>query len=236
FRKDNGAAITKVCARFVELCRRIGEMAADVLASFHMVNPDDVDLGDLGRPEGFVERQVAGWTKRWDAAVDKSSPDASAVIAWIEADIPTAQATTFVHNDYKLDNIMVARDDPARAVAVLDWDMCTRGDPLLDLANLVIYWSEESDSALWRMAVYIPTDKPGFPSRAELVERYAHKTGFDVSRFGWYEIFGTFKVAVILQQIYIRYLRGQTQDERFAILGQRVNALIRKCEELIARG
>ena len=218
-----------------ELCRRIGEMTADVLASFHMVDTDKAGLGDLGRPEGFVERQVGGWSKRWDAALDETSPDASTVMAWFQADIPAAQAATLVHNDYKLDNIMVAHDDPARAVAVLDWDMCTRGDPLLDLANLVIYWSEASDNEVWRRAVYMPTDKPGFPSRAELVARYAEKTGFDVSRFGWYEVFGTFKVAVILQQIYIRYLRGQTRDERFTILGDRVKALLLRCEDLMAR-
>lgn len=219
-----------------ELCRRIGEMVADVLASFHMVDTDKAGLGDLGRPEGFVERQVGGWSKRWDAALDDDAPDASAVMTWFQADIPQAQAAPLIHNDYKLDNIMVAHDDPARAVAVLDWDMCTRGDPLLDLANLVIYWSETSDNDVWRRAVYMPTDKPGFPTRAELVARYAEKTGFDVSRFGWYEVFGTFKVAVILQQIYIRYLRGQTQDERFAILGDRVKALLQRCEDLIARG
>ena len=218
-----------------ELRRRIGETMADVLAGFHRVDPDDVGLGDLGRPEGFVERQVAGWSKRWEAASDDAAPDASAAIDWFRADIPKAQAATFVHNDYKLDNVMVAADDPARAVAVLDWDMCTRGDPLLDLANLTIYWSEETDDSVWREAVWMPTDKPGFPSRAELVERYAAGTGFDVSRFAWYEAFGRFKVAVILQQIYIRYLRGQTRDERFAVLGGRVEALIRCCEELIAR-
>tara|TARA_Y100001934_G_scaffold38491_4_gene44940 strand:+ start:5993 stop:7054 length:1062 start_codon:yes stop_codon:yes gene_type:complete len=216
-----------------ELCRRIGEMTADVLASFHMIDAEEVGLGGLGRPEGFVERQVGGWSKRWEAAVDDASPDAATAIAWIQSDIPAAQTTTFVHNDYKLDNIMVARDDPARAVAVLDWDMCTRGDPLLDLANLVNYWGEVGDSENRRMAVYMPTDKPDFPTRAELVARYAEKTGFDVSRFAWYEIFGLFKIAVILQQIYIRYLRGQTQDERFAVLGQRVQALIRQCDILI---
>lgn len=99
----------------------------------------------------------------------------------------------------------------------------------------MIYWSQDDDNDVWRRAVHMPTDMPGFPSRAELVARYAEKTGFDVSRFGWYEVFGTFKVAVILQQIYIRYLRGQTRDERFAILGDRVKALNRRCEDLIAR-
>ena len=218
-----------------ELCRRIGRMMAGVLADFHRIDADAVGLGDLGRPAGFAARQVGGWSKRWEAAVDDAAPDASALVAWIRSDIPESGPQTLVHNDFKLDNILVDGDDPARATAVLDWDMCTRGDPLLDLANLVIYWSQADDSETWREAVWMPTDKPGFPTRAELVEIYAALTGFDVSRFAWYEVFVNFKVAVILQQIYIRYLKGQTSDERFAVLGRRVTALIRKCEELTAR-
>ena len=218
-----------------ELCRRIGTTVAEVLAGFHGIDAGAVGLGDLGRPQGFVARQVDGWSKRWEAAVDEAAPDASDLIAWIRAGIPESNATTLVHNDFKLDNILVSRDDPARAVAVLDWDMCTRGDPLLDLANLVIYWSEETDSQIWREALWMPTDKPGFPTRAELVDLYAGLTGFDVSRFSWYEVFVNFKIAVIVQQIYIRYLKGQTSDERFAAMGRRVKALILKCEELTAR-
>ena len=218
-----------------ELCRRIGVMVAEVLAGLHGVDSDAVGLGDLGRPDGFVGRQVEGWAGRWEAALDESSPDASTLVRWIREERPTSGPATLVHNDFKLDNILVARDDLASAVAVLDWDMCTRGDPLLDLANLVAYWSEGSDSATWREAVWMPTDKPGFPTRAELVDLYAGLTGFDVSRFSWYEVFVTFKIAVIIQQIYIRYLRGQTSDERFAIMGNRVRALIAKCEELTRR-
>ncbi len=215
-----------------ELCRRIGVMVAEVLAGFHGIDADAVGLGDLGRPDGFVGRQVEGWAGRWEAALDDTSPDASALVRWIHEERPAFGEATLVHNDFKLDNILVARDDLARAVAVLDWDMCTRGDPLLDLANLVAYWSEVGDSATWREAVWMPTDKSGFPTRAELVDLYANLTGFDVSRFPWYEVFVTFKIAVIIQQIYIRYLRGQTSDERFAIMGSRVRALIAKCEEL----
>ncbi len=218
-----------------ELCRRIGVMVAEVLAGLHGIDADAVGLGSLGRPDGFVGRQVEGWAGRWEAALDDTSPDASALVRWIREEQPTSGTATLVHNDFKLDNILVARDDLARAVAVLDWDMCTRGDPLLDLANLVAYWSEESDSATWREAVWMPTDKSGFPTRSELVDLYAGLTGFDVSRFPWYEVFVTFKIAVIIQQIYIRYLRGQTSDERFAIMGSRVRALIAKCEELTRR-
>ncbi len=218
-----------------ELCRRIGMMVAGVLAGFHAVDAEAVGLGDLGRPEGFVARQVEGWSRRWEAAVDEAAPDASALLRWIRGRLPPQGAVTLIHNDFKLDNILVSREDPARAVALLDWDMCTRGDPLLDLANLVSYWSQDTDSETWREAVWMPTAKPGFPRRAELVGRYAELTGFDVSGLAWYEVFVNFKIAVILQQIYIRWLRGQTSDERFATLGRRVQALIVKCDELAAR-
>ncbi len=218
-----------------DLCRRIGIMVVEVLADLHGIDADAVGLGDLGRPDGFVGRQVEGWARRWAAALDDTTPDASALVRWIREEQPVSGPATLVHNDFKLDNILVARENLAAATAVLDWDMCTRGDPLLDLANLVAYWSDESDSATWRKAVWMPTDKPGFPTRAELVDLYAGLTGFDVSRFAWYEVFVTFKIAVIIQQIYIRYLRGQTSDERFAIMGERVAALIAKCEGLTQR-
>jgi aminoglycoside phosphotransferase (APT) family kinase protein len=215
-----------------DLCRRIGAMIVASLADLHRVEPATVGLGDLGRPEGFVARQVAGWTQRWHAALDDDAPDAGDLIAWIETDIPASSQVSLVHNDFKLDNIMVAHDDPARAVAVLDWDMCTRGDPLLDLANLLNYWAEATDSDLQRRAAWMPTDRPGFPTRTQIAESYAEHTGFDISRLTWYEVFGAFKVAVIIQQIYIRYLRGQTRDARFAAMGERVRALIEKAKGL----
>ena len=226
------ATNTSVIDNDPDLCRRIGAMIVASLADLHRVNPAAVGLKDLGRPEGFVARQVAGWTKRWHAAVDDSAPDATDLIAWITSDIPDSPEVSLIHNDFKLDNIMVAHDDPARAVAVLDWDMCTRGDPLLDLANLLNYWAEATDSDLQRRAAWMPTDRPGFPTRAQITESYAERTGFNTARLTWYEVFGAFKVAVIVQQIYIRYLRGQTQDPRFATMGERVRALIEKAESL----
>ena len=219
-----------------ELAARIGAMIVDVLADLHGVRPAEVDLDDLGRPEGFVARQVEGWMQRWFAAVDDSAPEVADVIAWIERDIPDSPQVSLIHNDFKLDNLMVASDDPARAVAVLDWDMCTRGDPLMDLGTLLNYWTDPDDPESWRNATFMPTDKPGFPSRADVAARYGARTGFDMSRLLWYRVFGAFKIAVILQQIYIRYLRGQTKDERFAAMGPRVHALIDKSRQMMRQG
>jgi len=216
-----------------ELCGRIGDMIVDVLADLHNVRPGDVELDDLGRPDGFAARQADGWVKRWHAALDENAPDASDVIGWFMRDIPQSPQVSLIHNDFKLDNVMVAWDDPARAVAVLDWDMCTRGDPLMDLGTLLNYWADADDPESWRAAAFMPTDRPGFPTRAGIARRYGERTGFDMSRLAWYQVFGAFKIAVILQQIYIRYLRGQTRDERFAVMGERVTALIDKARQMM---
>lgn len=212
---------------------RVGEMIIDVLAELHTADPAAAGLGDLGRPEGFLERQVAGWAKRWEAAKDDDAPPAmDAVAAWLQRDVPAQDRVALLHNDFKLDNLLLDADDPARAVAVLDWDMGTRGDPLADLGYTLAFWGEAGDDPRWIEGASMPTWNPGFPTREEAVERYARATGFDCGRAHWYHVFGVFKIAVILQQIYIRYLRGQTQDERFAVFGDRVAALTDKARAL----
>ncbi len=212
-----------------ELNRRVGEMIVDVLATLHKADPARAGLDTLGRPEGFVERQLAGWSKRWDAAIDESSPTAMQdVIALLKRGCPKSQYVSLLHNDFKLDNMLVAVDDPARAAAVLDWDMCTRGDPLADLGYMLAFWGEAGDDPAWINGASMPTWNDGFPTRDEVVERYAKATGFDCTHADWYHLFGVFKIAVILQQIYVRYLRGQTQDARFAVFGERIAGLVDK--------
>jgi len=224
-------------ARFkgdLPLARRIGEMMVDTLAALHTADAATAGLGDLGRPEGFVARQLEGWTKRWHAAKDKDLPRVDEMARWLRQHVPKPQAATLLHNDFKLDNMMVGADDPDRCVAVLDWDMCTRGDPLMDLGYLLNYWSEAGDDEAWRRAAFMPTWYPGFPSRTEAVERYAQKTGFTIEDVRWYHVFGVFKLTGVIQQIYIRYLRGQTSDARFATFGERVATLAEKGCALIA--
>ena len=211
-----------------ELNRRVGEMAVQVLAELHRADPAEAGLADIGRPDGFVERQLSGWSKRWQAAKQDDMPGMDAIIAWLEKGLPASDRVSLLHNDYKLDNLLVAADDPARAVAVLDWDMCTRGDPLMDLGYTLAFWGEAGDDPRWILGASMPTWNPGFPTREEAVELYARATGFDCGHADWYHVFGIFKITVILQQIYIRFLRGQTQDERFAIFGDRIAALIDK--------
>ena len=210
------------------VARGIGEMMIDSLAAFHLADAEAAGLGGLGHPEGFVARQLEGWTGRWHAAKDHDDDAMERLIAWLESERPESRQTTLIHNDYKLDNILVGADDPGRAVAVLDWDMCTRGDPLMDLGYLLNFWVEAGDPLPWRAAAGMPTLHDGFASREEATARYGEATGFALHDLLWYRIFGAFKIAVVLQQIHIRWLRGQTRDQRFADMGERVATLIHK--------
>ena len=209
--------------------RNLSEVVVDTLADFHAVDRTAAGLADLGRPDGFLERQVSGWIRRWEASRDTDIPVAESVAEWLTRHRPASPTPTLVHNDWRLDNMAVAEDDPSRCVAVYDWDMCTSGDPLADLGTVMAVWydADEAPAALNPM----PTTTPGFLDRRTAVARYAARSGRDVSDFGWYLVFGTFKMAVVLQQIYIRWKRGQTEDERFAMLGEGARHLFELAEE-----
>jgi aminoglycoside phosphotransferase (APT) family kinase protein len=207
------------------LARRIGDMLVDTLAQLHGVDPAAVGLSELGHPDGYVARQLSGWIKRWEAARTSTTASADAVTAWLLAHVPPMQAATLVHNDYKLDNMLLDGDDPARITALLDWDMCTLGDPLMDLGYMLALWPQTDDPPLWRVSG-MPTWRGGFPTRDDATQRYAAKTGFDVARITWYYVFNIFRFAAIIQQIYVRFERGQTQDERFRNFGAQANALV----------
>lgn len=197
--------------------RRLSEVVVDTLADLHAVDPAAAGLQHLGRPEGFLTRQVEGWIGRWEAASHEQNPVAGELARWLASTLPSSPPPTLLHNDWRLDNMAVAATDPSRCEAVYDWDMCTRGDPLADLGTAMAVWynHDEPPATLNPM----PTHVPGFMSRTEAIGRYAARSGRDVSGVGWYVVFGTYKMAVVLQQIFIRWHRGQTQDERFADLG-----------------
>jgi len=197
--------------------RKLSEVVVRTLAQFHGVEPESVDLGDLGRPDGFLSRQVAGWTGRWQEAKHEDNPLVDELAEWLVNHMPPSPAPTLVHNDWRLDNIAVAEDDPGRCVAVFDWDMATQGDPLADLGSLLAAWYEPGETPATLNPM--PTFSPGFLRRREAIELYAALTERNLEAMPWYLTFGTFRLGVILQQIYIRWRRGQTQDERFATMG-----------------
>lgn len=209
--------------------RSLSEVVIDTLGLLHNVEPNSCGLGDLGHPDGFLNRQIEGWWRRWEAAKHESNPVADEVGSWLKSGIPESGPPTLIHNDWRLDNMAVAPDDPGRAVAVYDWDMATRGDPLADVGTLMATWydSDEVPAALNPM----PTGSMGWMTRASALERYSEQTGRDLSDIDWYIVFGTWKLAVVLQQIYIRWVRGQTKDDRFEALGDGAKRLFELAAE-----
>ena len=212
--------------------QRMSQALIETLAEFHAVDFEALGLGDLGRPEGFITRQIEGWYKRWHAAKTEDLPIMDEVYAWLKANQPASPPPTLVHNDYKLDNVMFAPDDPGRVVAVFDWDMCTLGDPFSDLGALLTYWTEPSDPPYMQAIAQMPVGDARFWARAQLVERYAALSGRDMSDVHFYHALGLFRLAVIAAQIYIRYVRGQTKDERFAGLGALIPLIARAARDV----
>jgi aminoglycoside phosphotransferase (APT) family kinase protein len=220
--------------------RALSEATVDALAELHAVDPAAAGLADLGRPAGYAARQVSGWTERWQRAATDPVPDVDRAAAWLAEHLPRRSAAAeedaaaLLHNDFKLDNLVLAADLGA-IVAVLDWEMATVGDPLMDLGTSLGYWLDPDDDEALRLLPVGLTALPGNLSRAEVVERYARATGRDASGILFHYVFGLLKIAVIAQQIYCRYRRGLTRDERFAPLLDSVRLLGRTATQAIAR-
>lgn len=219
-----------------ELRRGMSRMVVDTLVELHAVDWQKAGLGDLGRPEGFLERQVKGWIGRYDKAKTEEIEEVAPLSEWIQRSIPESPPATIVHNDYKLNNLLLNPEDLTEVRAVLDWEMTTIGDPLFDLAVSLSYWVEAGDSQELKEVLPTVADTPGFMTRKEFIDYYAQKSGRDLSDMHWYLVFGYFKLAVILQQIYARWHNGQTKDERFANFNERVKNVIVHAHELAQKG
>ena len=217
-------------AAFPDYPARVSRGFVDCLVELHRVDIEKHGLVSLGKPAGFLERQVRGWFERWNRAKTEDIPQMERLIQWLTDHLPVSPAPTLVHNDFKLDNLMLDAQDPGRVEAVLDWEMATVGDPLVDLGLILCYWSQPSDPGGTKAAL---TSEPGWFTRDELIGRYARETGRDVSLINYYEVFALFKLAVVLQQIYVRFHRGQTQDVRFRHFDKRVHNLIQQAAALI---
>jgi aminoglycoside phosphotransferase (APT) family kinase protein len=201
-----------------ERLQRLSTALVDDLATLHAVDVTHGALASVGRPEGYVARQVAGWVERWSNARTDDAPDLDEVTAWIERHRPGESGAALVHNDYKYDNLVLDPADPTRIVAVLDWEMATVGDPLMDLGTTLGYWIDPDDPDEFRALPFGPTALPGNLSRRELVERYARVSGHAPGDMLFQYVFALFKIAVIAQQIYKRFREGHTKDPRFATL------------------
>ena len=202
--------------------RAISEALVQCLARLHAIDLVNTGLLALGKAEGFLERQVQGWADRWRRAQTEEVPQMEELVRWLAGRMPPSPAATIVHNDFKLDNVMLRASSPDTVEAVLDWEMATVGDPLADLGLTLCYWCWASSPSLRARALPALTSQPGWYPRDEFVARYAHLTSRDLTHLPWHEVLGIFKLAVILQQIYYRFRRGQTQDQRFRDFGDRV--------------
>ncbi len=208
----------------------------DVLGELHSVNLAEAGLSDFGKPQGYVSRQVEGWSKRYVAAMTPDAPDFEPVMAWLRDKMPAESGVvSIIHNDYKLDNVIWSLDDPMNLIGVLDWEMATVGDPLMDLGCTLGYWAEAGDPEFFRQFRAMPSDAPGAPTRAEIVARFSERTGIAVDNIDFYFCFGLFRLAGIGQQIYVRYAQGLTRDARFARLIDKVHSLRQMCEQVIGR-
>jgi aminoglycoside phosphotransferase (APT) family kinase protein len=216
--------------------RSLHEGFLDNLAALHSLDYHAAGLGDLGKPQGYVKRQVEGWTKRYADSQTDAIECVHQVADWLKEHQPAESGASLIHNDYKLDNVVLDPMKPTRIIGVLDWEMATVGDPLMDLGTTLSYWVEERDSDAMKFLGWGPTHEPGSLTRRELAARYAEKTSRDVSQMLFYYSFGLFKTAVVAQQIYYRYKQGLTKDERFAPLIVGVELLCTRAREAIDAG
>lgn len=217
--------------------RTLCEHLLDVQVELHRVDVAKAGLTDFGKPEGYVRRQVEGWSDRYRKARTPDVPDAEPLMQWLQENQPAESGrAALIHNDYKFDNVVLDPAHPLRIIGVLDWEMATLGDPLMDLGCSLAYWVQADDPADLQMIRQLPTHLPGMMTRRELVDAYGRKAGLPIGDFQFYAVFGLFRLAVIAQQIYYRYAHGQTSNKRFAQFGQFVTVLSRQADRVIHTG
>jgi len=213
-----------------QLCEKL----LDAFVELHAIDVKEAGLDHLGKPEGYVQRQVDGWSGRYRKAITPDAPDCEVVMAWLAEKMqPDTNRPVIVHNDFRFDNVVLDPEDPMTIIGVLDWEMATHGDPLMDLGNTLAYWVEATDSLEEQMMRVMPTTMAGALTRRELIERYSEKSNRDITRFDFYYCFGLFRLAVIAQQIYNRFYHGITKDERFGLLIAGVQILERSALRVI---
>ena len=214
--------------------RQLSENLIDNLADLHLLDIEKTGLINLGKPEGYVQRQVEGWIGRYEKSQTDDIPAMVETAVWLRANMPRPQAPAFLHNDYKYDNVILNPNDLTEILGVLDWEMSTVGDPLMDLGASLAYWCEEGDGQFLKS--FNISWLSGNLTRKEVIERYAQKTGRDITDILFYYVFGLYKNTVIMQQIYARWKAGLTKDSRFEALIHGINELSKMAVKAIGRG
>jgi len=212
------------------------EQLLDIQCLLHSLHYKELGLENFGKPDGYIERQVHGWTNRYNDALTPDAPPYTEVIKWLKEKLPeTPTRAAIIHNDYKFDNVVLDNTNPKKIIGVLDWEMATIGDPVMDLGNSLAYWVEKEDPEDMQLIRLVPTHLDGALTRKELIDRYHEKSGIDMSDFDYYYCFGLFRLAVIAQQIYYRFYHGQTKDKRFSTLILAVQILEKQAKRVIEK-
>ena len=219
-----------------EKMRALCQTFVQTLVALHALDYQRAGLADLGRPDGYVERQVSGWSERYRDAQTDDVPALESCMRWLSERIPHSPAATLIHNDFKFDNLVLDEAQPTHVVGLLDWEMATIGDPLMDLGTALCYWVDPEDPPPLHVASFGPTTRPGSLTRRQIADQYASQSGRDLSNILFYYCFGLFKTAVVVQQIYFRYRQGLTTDARFAGLGEMARVLGEHAMHSAARG
>lgn len=212
-----------------QLCRN----AIDSLVELHQVDYHSAALNQLAKGEGYIDRQVEGWIKRFSNARTWNVSGGKSVAAWLQANKPSKEIICLTHNDFRLDNLVLSIDNPTDVIGVLDWELATLGDPLMDLGNTLAYWVQADDDFLMRWIRRQPTHLPGMLSRREVIDYYLQQTDWEVDDLTFYEVFGWYRLAGIAQQIYYRYHTKQTSNQQFKHLWIMVNYLLYRCRRAI---
>ena len=216
-----------------EQAHTLAQNLVDLQADLHGVDVEATDLSNLGKPDGYIERQISGWARRYRDARTDDVPKAERVISWLEDNMPEEVGACLIHNDFKFDNVVLDPQDPTEIIGVLDWEMATIGDPLMDLGASLAYWVQKDDSTALKAIKTQPTTVPGMLTRDEVVARYSERSGREIKDFTYYYVYGLFRLAGIAQQIYQRFTLGQSSNQRFAGFGQAVNILIKQAQRVI---
>jgi aminoglycoside phosphotransferase (APT) family kinase protein len=215
--------------------RQLCENLLDRLIDLHQVDVQGTALEKLGKGSGYVRRQIEGWNARWQKVPTWNVLKFRDVQRWLEANIPDDVANAVIHNDWRLDNVVLSPEDPTQVIGVLDWEMATLGDPLMELGGIVAYWNEAGDDRIAQFMRRQPTHLPGMMTRREVVEYYLGKTGIKCDNWAFYEAYGLFRLAVIIQQIYYRYHHGQTRNPAFKHFWVMANYLGLRARRVIRR-
>jgi aminoglycoside phosphotransferase (APT) family kinase protein len=217
--------VRKLCVNFI-----------DKLVQLHQVDATLPELAGIGKGEGYIARQVRGWSDRWRQASTDGTDACEDVLAWLADKQPAREtAICVIHNDYRFDNVVLDAGNPLDVVGVLDWEMSTLGDPLMDLGGSLAYWVQADDDAVFQSFRRQPSHVDGMLTRREVVDYYGERTGWSVDNFDFFEVFGLFRLMVIIQQIYRRFVLGQTTNPQFAGFGQAVAYMSSRCRRLIAK-